>query len=151
MKKYSFIISILTLTISQFACSSEKKTALSEREQLYQEVMEIHDAVMPKMSDINRVKRKLSELIATDSTLTEDEKILMTNGIAALITAETGMTGWMRAFEVPKAGDPDNKVIEYLNNEKQKISQVSEMMLNSLKKGEEILNQLEKGQENYSK
>lgn len=151
MKKYGFLVSIITFSLFQFACSSDKKPSLSERELLYKEVMEIHDAVMPKMSDINRVKRKLSGLIATDSMLTEDDKILLTNGIAALITAETGMEGWMRAFEAPKASDPDKKAIEYLNNEKQKISQVSDMMLNSLKKGEEILNQLEKGQEGYSK
>ncbi len=151
MKKCSFIISIITFSLFQFACSSEKKPELNEREKLHQEVMEIHDAVMPKMSDINRVKRKLADLMATDSMLTEEAKIALTNGIAALITAETSMTGWMRAFEAPKPSVPDKKAIEYLNNEKEKISSVSDQMLNSLKKGEELLSQLEKGQETNSK
>jgi hypothetical protein len=111
--------------------------------------MEIHDAVMPKMADINRVKRKLNDLLEADSLMVDEKKLLIYSNIDALVNAENGMMDWMKAFKVPKAIDPDQQVLEYLNNEKANISQVSDQMLNSLKKGEELLKQLEKSKENY--
>ena len=148
MRITGFIVSLIALLLIQIACNSEPKTEqeepMSEKEQLYKEVMEIHDSVMPKMSDINRVKRKLSDLLESDSLMNDDAKELISQGTEALEAAENAMMDWMRAFKAPKPTDPDQLVIQYLNEEKLNILKVSRQMLNSLEKGEELLKQFEK-------
>jgi hypothetical protein len=147
MKKYTFLFSFAILLIFQSACNTDSKEGkeeqLSERELIYKEVMEIHDAVMPKMSEINRLKRKLYGQIESDSTISDGVKSEVMATLTELANAENGMMNWMRDFKNPKESDPEQKVIDYLNQEKETISQVSDQMLNSLKKGSKLLDQLE--------
>ncbi len=160
MSRTTFFISLLTFLLLQSACGSDSKkpeesievneTQISDRELIYQEVMKIHDAVMPKMSEINRIKRKLRDQMENDASLSDSEKTSVNITIEELAEAEAGMMDWMQAFRAPKKDDPDQKVIDYLNSEKVSISQVSDQMLKSIKKGTDLLNQLEKSQKENS-
>ena len=62
--------------------------------------------------------------------------------IAELVAAEESMMDWMKEFRQPKDGDPEEKVVAYLKDEKTKISRVSDQMLESLENGSQLLNQL---------
>jgi len=147
MNKFIILISFSILLLFQASCSSdtstEKEPKLPEREQLYKEVMEIHDAVMPKMSEINRVKRNLDDQIEADSLIDDNLKSEVSTMLLELTAAEESMMDWMKGFKVPKKNQADELVIVYLNEEKLKISRVSELMLISLANGTKLLNQLE--------
>lgn len=146
MDKYKLSLFIAVLFVFLFACTSEskkeKEPELSEREMLYKEVMEIHDAVMPKMSDINRVKRKLKDHLEEDAINDDSLKSKMNANIDELIAAENSMMDWMKDFKAPKKDDPDQQVIDYLNEEKIKISRVSDQMLSSLENSTKLMDQL---------
>lgn len=147
MNRYIFFISTTILSIFLYACGSDsiekQEKPLSEPEQLQKEVMEIHDAVMPKMSDLNRVKRKLKDLIESNSSFSNPEKEKINITIDEIISAENAMMDWMKAYKAPKATDPPEKVIDYLKDEKIRISTVNDQMLQTLKNGESLLAQLE--------
>ena len=147
MNKFLILAPFSVLLLFLASCSSdistEKEPKLSEREQLYKEVMEIHDAVMPKMSDINRVKRNLDDQIETDSLIDDNLNSKVSIIILELTAAEESMMEWMKGFKVPKKDQPDEQVVSYLKEEKLKISRVSDQMLSSLEDGTKILNQLE--------
>lgn len=100
---------------------------------LYKEVMEIHDAVMPEMSTIHAIKRDLKD-IQTDKT-----KDLVLENIKALDDADEAMMAWMAAFKLPEDKSSEK---EYLEAEKIKISQVSELMYTSIKNGKQVLDSL---------
>lgn len=143
MKKYTFLLFSVAYLFFFSACDSEpKEKTPSEREQLYKEVMEIHDAVMPKMADLNRLKRNLKAQIKADSTISDSIKTLVNVQLGKLSAAEDGMTDWMRDFKAPKKSDPDEKIIAYLKTEKINISRVSDLMLENLKNGKALLDQL---------
>lgn len=150
MNRFIFLIFFFSLLVLQSSCVSENKESkepeLTERESLYKEVIEIHDAVMPKMSDINRVKRKLQDLFEANSSKDDRVKTKLNFAIDELIAAENSMMDWMKAFKAPKKADPDEQVINYLKEEKLKISRVSDQMLTSLDNGTQLMEALEKGQ-----
>ena len=146
LPKYIIFFSILIFF--QIGCTSDinknSESELSDREKLYKEVMKIHDDVMPKMSDINRVKRNLKDQLEEGKIVNDQMKQKINASIDELIAAEDSMMDWMREFKAPKDADPDEKVIKYLNEEKLKISRVSDQMLSSLQNGSNILDQLKK-------
>ncbi len=154
MKKNNFLFILAAMIIILFvACNSEdgnaeettktEEIATSEaREKLYKEVMKIHDDVMPKMSDINRAKRKLRDYIEIGSTLEDPVKSKINTIITELVIAERGMEDWMQTFRKPKGDTPEAEAIAYLNNEKAKISEVSDRMLKSLEAATQMLEQL---------
>ncbi len=146
MRSLIFLFSILA--IGTFSCSqgpensSEKKEERSERDSLFKEVMRIHDAVMPKMADINRTKRGLNTYVENNQTLSDSAKTIIFIQMTELKRAEEAMNNWMRDFVSPKSSDPDSMVMDYLGKEEIRISEVSDFMLKSLENGKKMLNDL---------
>lgn len=103
---------------------------------LYDEVMFIHDEVMPKMSDISKlgkeIKKKKQEL--SDSTLIA----IYDDHIKALNEADEAMYDWMHEFELP---DQESDVEPYLIKEKDRIQKVSDMMLSSIANAQKLLDE----------
>ncbi len=134
----SFILAILLI----FSCKSDKQiqtpVITSEAEQLYIEVMKIHDDVMPLMSNIHRQKRQLKTIIANDS-LHLDSNLIEQNQITALQLADDKMMDWMAAFDASSKNRSDSTTISYLKNQKTIISEVSQLIHSSLNSGKKLL------------
>ena len=126
MKTLYFFIPILFV----LACSDQQALV----KQLEAEVIEIHDEVMPKNIEINRVRRQLANF-DKDSTLTEQEVKSLNDQILALTKAEESMNTWMVEYKAPSKEDSFEKAMEYLNKEKVRITEVKELMLSSLENG----------------
>ncbi len=145
---YFFVITIFSIVLS--ACNSgsseTKQNTQSERESLHKEVIEIHDAVMPKMRDINFVKRKLKDQIA-NGEIADSMIVIINEHIAELGSAEDGMMDWMKDFAKYQS-IPDGQAVEYLSEEKIRISAVSDQMLSSLEEATNLLKNLEDQNEN---
>ncbi|MBT1703864.1 hypothetical protein [Chryseosolibacter indicus] len=108
----------------------------TENQALYNEVMKIHDEVMPKMEDIHRKKEALKNRIAENASMPEDQKQKIEATIAKLDSAGEGMMVWMRQFNPIPDSAGEEKAREYLETEMEKVKKVREDILQALKQAE---------------
>jgi hypothetical protein len=127
MKKQS-LKSLLLLTALLIGCQQKGN------QELYDEVMKVHDEVMPKMNDIHKAKQQLKNEIANTPDITEARKTELETIIVKLDSANEGMMIWMREFNPP----PDSKGVEqardYLKKEKEKVEKVKKDITEALEK-----------------
>ena len=101
---------------------------------LYDQVMSVHNEVMPKTSEIYQLKKELKEKIAAEPDKQEElEQIL-----AELDSADRSMMDWMHKFNEPDSASQE-VAREYLENEMEKINQVKELINSSVQKAKEKL------------
>lgn len=127
------ILSVLLLVI--YSCKhSHHHPQPNQTIPLYDTVMQIHDAVMPETANIHKIRKALKE-IPTDG----DRSAILQN-IQYLDEAEEAMMSWMAEFEVP---EDTTQQKSYLENEKSKIQDVSDMMYDAIRKGQILLDSIQ--------
>ena len=112
-------------------------------EDMQDEVMAIHDEVMPEMGTINRLAKELKVMVK-DSLSTQDQRIEIKKHIDALETADDAMMNWMAEYKAPGKDLSKEKATELLQKEKEKITLVRDQMLNSISDAKALLSKLEK-------
>ena len=123
-------ISILIICVlSVISCRSNFDNP--EVQRMYDEVMEVHDKVMPEISTLNKLKRKIRKLEIKDET-----SLQMIKGIE---DADEAMMSWMADFKPDKSQSVDLQK-DYLAREKVKIQTVSDQMYEMISKAEDFLN-----------
>ena len=129
------LIPILLVVVS--ACQSSQESDVSN---LKDEVMAIHDEVMPKMGELRSVRKRL--MLKVDSLIEVDSVGASVLGSLAgdIDEASEGMMQWMRAYE-PDFEGTDEEVRAYLEAQKISIRKVKEEMESSLTRGLEALDQ----------
>jgi hypothetical protein len=136
MKK---LLILVLITAAVVACKpkSEQKTEASEavetspNEALYNEVMKVHDEVMPKMNDIYKYQQQLKEkLKAPNLSVKEKEQINAVLG--KLDSAGNGMMVWMRQFDPIPDSAGEEKARVYLEGEMEKVKRVREDIAQAL-------------------
>ena len=103
----------------------------SANQDLYDEVMRIHDEVMPKMNDLYKLKTAKKTRLEMPG-LPEQERQEIQNDIARLDSASEGMMVWMREFNPIPDSVGEEKARDYLQAELQKVKKVKEDMLEAL-------------------
>lgn len=99
---------------------------------LYDEVMDIHDQVMPKMSDIYALKKQLQDQIAASPQLVDEERKKLEKRISNLDSVGQLMMAWMHDFSpLPDSADQES-AREYLESEMEKIKKVRDAMLEAI-------------------
>jgi archaellum component FlaC len=93
---------------------------------LYDEVMKVHDEVMPKMDDIYKLKGQLKEKIDNTPGMAADKKKEIESIILRLDSASEGMMVWMRKFNPLPDSLGEEQAKEYLEGEMEKIKKVRE-------------------------
>ncbi len=104
---------------------------------LYNQMMDIHDEVMPKMDDIMRLKRELQEQIKNSPDMVLERKEELENIISNLDSANNSMMSWMHRIHEfnPLADSIDQeKAREYLESEMEEIKKVKELTTESIEK-----------------
>ncbi len=129
MKIMSYVILFLFIV----GCRSDPHDR--EVKTLYDEVIRIHDEVMPEISTINKLRRKIKKQESQDS--------ISQSLITRLQQADDGMMDWMSDFQVYKSYKDSTKEskLKYLESEKIKITKVSDDMYASIKSAKEFLNE----------
>ncbi len=147
-------ISLLLLLIVAISCNSTKKeesetTQNSEesipdevqiQQAIYDELMEVHDEMMPKMEDLMSIKGKLIEKndaleelgLASDGTV-------YTEAIETIENADEAMMNWMRNFEPMNDGQPHEEIVEYYTAQKAKMDSVKVVMESALQLGNDLI------------
>ncbi len=135
--------SILSLTFLLFAVACTQKsehahhnpgndTSDNPNQVLYNEVMDIHDEVMPKMEDLYNLKKDLTDKIASTPTMVAEERQQLEQRIAHIDSVSDLMMVWMRQFN-PLPDSADHEAARaYLESEMEKIKKVREAMLSTL-------------------
>lgn len=148
MKKIIFL-SLLALWSLLSACGGNANTEGSEasstetaQAELQAEVMAIHDEVMPKMSDMNRIARSLRAYLEEHPDLPAEQLQPIESAITSLDEAGEGMMDWMatygnltRSFQEMEPA----AIMQALEKEKEKIAGVRDAMLSSMEAGEQLL------------
>ncbi len=123
----------MTLIIIAFVLGCKPGDYSPEVKQLFDEVMAIHDEVMPEMGTIHKLKKQLGPLQGNDTRSDHVEELM-----ARLDSAGVLMMDWMADFKVP--GDAEEHIqIDYLINEKTRIEEISNAMKSSIESAKSYL------------
>lgn len=138
-------ISFAFLLIMIFGACGERKGAqdisapvaadVSENQLLYNEVMEVHDAVMPGMDEIYRLKQSLRSRLDVASA---DEKLRIEQVVQKLDSADDGMMDWMHKFQPLPDSLGEEKARAYLENEMTRIKKVKADMERAIELAREV-------------
>ncbi len=142
---YYFIALFLTFSCSN--ASRETDSNLSPEQQevsnLEDQVIEVHDQVMPQMGTLMTLKEQLeakNETLQSAGTAeAEDQVIVNSLVIEQLDLAHEGMMSWMRSFEpIDIDGDSEGNR-EYLQQELDKIDSVKKLVDDAITAAEKAL------------
>ncbi len=112
----------------------------SPNEALYNQAMDVHDEVMPKMEGIYKLKKDLQEQIANTPDMVVERKQQLEAIISNLDSANNAMMDWMHKFNpLPDSVDQE-KAREYLESEIERVKKVKELMLESIEKAQSEVN-----------
>lgn len=109
---------------------------------LYDQVMDIHDEVMPKSDEIYAVRKKIQHKIDSIPNLTADKKKQLGQLISELDSADHSMMDWMHKFKPLPDSANQELAREYLENEMERIKNVRELINASLQKAREELGKI---------
>ena len=104
---------------------------------LYEQVMGIHDEVMPKTDEIYKLKKELQDKITKSPEMAADKKKALDQMIYELDSADDSMMDWMHKFNPLPDSANQEKAREYLENEMEKIKKVRELINGSIQKAKD--------------
>lgn len=101
---------------------------------LYNQVMDIHDEVMPKIDDLEKMKARLNAQLTANPAPAAELKKELEGRIARLDSARQGMFDWMHGFNPPSPSDSvDTEAIRtYLEDQMEKAKMMRENVLEAL-------------------
>jgi small-conductance mechanosensitive channel len=141
---------VLLLLVTLSACNQntsgkkEDSKTPDAVEKKRSEVMAIHDAIMPEMGTIMKLKKQLKgKVAAMDSTKGRDKEQLVSfrASIEQLETADEAMMQWMRTYKDPADSVSKEEAMEYLELKEQEILAVKEKMQESQAAAKALLNE----------
>jgi len=101
---------------------------------LYNEVMNVHDEVMPKMEDLYKLKRQIKKQLEQVPASEAGQRMEWEATLARLDSASQAMMVWMREFNPPPDSAGAETVRTYLEAEREKINQVKKLTLETIDK-----------------
>lgn len=135
-----FVLGIMIFSISACTTSATEEectTDLCIKQQAYDKVIEVHDEVMPKLSQISDLKGRIEARMNEneDSVVVASWQGLMVD----LDVADEAMWVWMRQFNSDLEELPLDEALEYLQEEQTKIDVVAEKINSAIGNAEERL------------
>lgn len=130
---------MLCLALSGAACQQKSedshhhnKTDESPNKRLYDEVMGVHNEVMPKMDDLYKAKTALKRRLTATPPPSEEEIKTINDKISRIDAASEGMMVWMRQFNPVSDSAGEEEAKAYLEAELIKVKKVKEDILQAL-------------------
>lgn len=118
-------ICAVSVLLCLYSCENPNKA-------LYNEVMRIHDEVMPRMNDLYKIKLSLQQKLDTAELDTLQKEEVITK-IAQIDAASDQMMIWMREFDPFPEGQDEDSSRAYLQAELLKIEKVRSDIMEALK------------------
>jgi succinate dehydrogenase flavin-adding protein (antitoxin of CptAB toxin-antitoxin module) len=115
------------------------------QDSLWTGIMAVHDSVMPKTSDINRMSQRFKKELKENPKLDVATKSQLITVLEFLEQSDASMFDWMNNLKqinnLRKAEMPHEEIVSYLLQEKTAIVKVSDAMLTSLDAGRKLMEQ----------
>ena len=125
-----------------FIFQSCGKSQVESNKKLREEVIAVHDEVMPKMGQLKTLEKsslQLAEELANSSE-PDSAKILALKELAGeLDQAYEGMFVWMRQYDVEDGAKTPEEVKTYLEEQMKKVTLVNEEIKSVLQKADSLL------------
>jgi hypothetical protein len=142
MRALSFLICFVTFILSCKPGNADQENTSgmpSDLQALENQVMAVHDEVMPKMKDINDLSAKLRAIKANVKENDYGRKE-SPSGLeevqGTLKLAEQGMWDWMKSFSDTKATLQEDQLKGFYEKELEKITKVKQDMLSAIEKAQ---------------
>ena len=129
MIKNQIFTLLMIVAAALSSCNNDNKL---KEEKLNDEVMAVHNEIMPKMAEVNRLKRQLKsykETVSDENVALKDSVI---NAILLLSKSEDLMNDWMANYKYPNPDAKHEELINYLSGQKDSIKLVSDNMFMSM-------------------
>ena len=145
MKKIIFLLINCTLI---YSCNNSGKTdpVRAQADSLQKQVIDEHDVAMPKAMKIPKLKKEIQQQIDSINKLPtaeqeaaasyKDKLEILSND---LTLAHEEMQQWMNAFNLDSFSNDPAKRVQYLTDEKKKVTRVKEEVLQSLQKADSVI------------
>ncbi|TVP50650.1 MAG: hypothetical protein EA341_06920 [Mongoliibacter sp.] len=122
---FSSVSCIIYVTIILLSCGTQNES----NEELKDEVIAIHDEVMPKMGELKTLKKNI---LAVSETLYQEDSVMHAELIGKLESlaermdqAFDGMFVWMRQYKPGSEDMSEKEYREYLLDQKEKVQKVN--------------------------
>lgn len=138
------IILLALVALAGLSACANNKAEETDQQKLWDEMMVVHDEVMPKMSDINALSKQM-EAALSDTTLTEELRDAARKSLYDLQAADKAMWDWMYGIQqLPdlRTSKKHEEILQYLQEETTKIMAVKSSMLASIEAAESVKGQL---------
>jgi hypothetical protein len=143
--KVRILFLLVALATIQFAC--QDNSATGKEKALQDEMMEIHDEIMPKMGEATQLHKSLMDTLYNNTTMTMETRENMSMTAATLEQTITGMTNWMNGIsdlELRKKGMKHEEIMTLLTTEKSNIAEIGRIMDQMMEKAKGHLELLKK-------
>ena len=100
---------------------------------LYNEAMDIHDEVMPKMGNLMSLKRKLKDTLDTPG-LTEAQQNDFKSRVQLLDSAQKSMMDWMHGVYPPEDSTAGEDYRQYIEGKLEDAKKMRSLILEALEK-----------------
>jgi hypothetical protein len=101
---------------------------------LYNEAIDIHDEVMPKMDNLMSLKRKLKDTLATPG-LTEAQQKDFESRVQLLDSAYKSMMDWMHGVYPPEDSTASEEYRQYIEAKLESAKKMRALILEAIEKG----------------
>lgn len=139
---FKTLLAILTFGALSMACGGGEQSADSgeldaEVKAQHNEVVRIHDEVMPKTDLLKKYAAKIRQQFP--DSLKDKVESTQKRVVAQLDAANTAMDDWMKAYKIPTLQDEKDKALKYLATQRQQVSVVKEKIETALKNAAELV------------
>ncbi|WP_184549935.1 hypothetical protein [Mucilaginibacter sp. FT3.2] len=133
MKKYIGVILAATVLLG---CSDTKK----QEKLLLDSVISVHDKVMANDESLMKNKMLLDSLVKNVPTVKDSAKVYL----KLVDDADSAMSDWMHKFDVENKGKSHKEVIDYLSDQKKKITAIDAQINTAVTQSTKYLSQTKK-------
>jgi hypothetical protein len=127
------------------ACQNNRE--VTEDKEIKNEVIEIHDEIMPEMQTVFNLKKSLNQRLDSLNNINIGKENPLKSEFEAAIQelneANQDMMQWMRNFNPKFESDQENERIAYYKTEKEKILKVKSKFTEAIEKAEMTLAKVE--------
>lgn len=139
----SFLLAFFAVIVL-FTSSCSSSSNQQNIESLREEVIAIHDEVMPRMGELKTLRKeiaaKANELNQADSINNTTEVNELKDLAVRMDDAFEGMFVWMRQFNSSYEGMEKDEIEAYLQEQKEKVKVVNSDIKNSIQEAKSKLN-----------
>ncbi len=140
---FKFLVLLLFLAACGKTTKNEQPVAENPNQELYKQIMEVHDEIMPRMEDIYNLQNGLGDKIENSANIGLAREKELEQVILNLDSASGSMKSWMQNFDPQTDSADQAKSRDYLLSELGKVKQVRDFVTQNIAQAELELNKTE--------